>query len=93
MKGKNRNYLIGAVLLPIIIVWFLVQVQFWLGAAIANGPLAILVAAGVGVFCGSRISFSRLTLKLLFWSLYLIYLAASLFGVGLITSCINGDCI
>jgi hypothetical protein len=93
LSGKNKSYLIGAILLPVVIVWFLVQVQFWFGATIANGPVAILVAVVVGSICGSRIYFLSPSHKLLFWASYLTYLLASVLMVGLFTSCINGDCI
>jgi hypothetical protein len=91
-NNQNKIYVPLALLLPLGLVWFVTQVQFWLGAVIAN-PVGIIMAIGVGIWLISKTQFSKKLLEISFWVFYLILLIGGSAFIGLLVSCANGDCI
>ena len=84
--------MVAAIVLPIFLSWFFVQVQFWLGVNIAN-PIGIFLAIASGIYIATKVQFSQNKYEALLWVVYLALLILSVLFVGLLTSCANGDCI
>jgi hypothetical protein len=90
--NKNKAYVVAAIVLPLFFSWLFVQVQFWVGASIAN-PTGALFAVVSGIYIATKIEFPQNKFKILFWVAYLVLLILSALFIGLLTSCANGDCI
>jgi hypothetical protein len=89
---SNKLLIPLSLFIPSGIVWFLIQIQFWRGALIAN-PVVILLGLAAGAYLGSQIRFSNKKYKFIFLLFYALYIVVSVLFVALIVSCLNGDCI
>jgi len=88
----NKVLLTIAIIVPIVVGWLGVQIQFWFGAVIAS-PLGLVPAAILGLFASTRVSFEAPRKKYTFVVFHTIACIGILFLIGLFTSCANGDCI
>ncbi len=81
-----------AIAAPLAIAWLSVQIQFWFGAVIAN-PIGLVLALGIGCWMATKVSLKSNLMKGLFLGVYVIACTIAVLSVGLMTSCVNGDCI
>jgi len=89
---SNKAVLTIAIIAPLVIGWFGVQIQFWFGVVIAS-PLGLVPAVILGVFASTRVTFESSSSRYIFITLFTIASIVVLPLVGLLTSCVNGDCI